>query len=126
VDNDEARRLLHAERERLRELLGDSAEDVIDQLDAERSAGDADAAREIIDRELERSELRQLYAELKEVDAALARVDEGTYGISEVSGKPIPDERLRAKPTATRTVEEQELADNLGRAYNASNPDLNR
>jgi DnaK suppressor protein len=126
VDNDEARRLLHAERERLRELLGDSAEDVIDQLDAERSAGDADAAREIIDRELERSELRQLYAELKEVDAALARVDEGTYGISEVSGKPIPDERLRAKPTATRTVEEQELADNLGRAHDASNPDLNR
>jgi DnaK suppressor protein len=57
---------------------------------------------------------------------ALARVDEGTYGISEVSGKPIPDERLRAKPTATRTVEEQELADNLGRAHDASNPDLNR
>ena len=39
-------------------------------------------------------------------------------------GEPIPDERLRAQPTATRTVEEQEAADKLGRASNASNPDL--
>ena len=65
-----------------------------------------------------------MHAELQEVDAALARVDEGTYGLSEVSGEPIPDERLRAQPTATRTVEEQEAADKLGRASNASNPDL--
>lgn len=126
MDDDEARRLLHAERERLTALLHDTADDVADQQDTDRDAGDADAAKEVVDREMERSELRQVYAQLQEVDAALARVDEGTYGVSEISGEPIPDERLRARPTATRTVDEQETADNLGRASDVSNPDLTR
>lgn len=125
MDDEEARRLLHAERERLLALLHDTADDVADQQDtAAQEAGDADAAKEVVDREMERSELRQVHAQLQEVDAALARVDEGTYGVSEVSGEPIPDERLRARPTATRTVEEQEAADNLGRVNQVSNPDL--
>jgi DnaK suppressor protein len=125
VDDDEARRLLHAERERLTALLRDAAEDVAEQQDtAAQDAGDADAAKDVVDRELERSELRQVHDQLQQVDAALARVDAGTYGVSEVSGEPIPDERLRAVPTATRTVEEQELADNMGRAGEVSNPDL--
>lgn len=126
MDADEARRLLHAERDRLTALLGEGADDIADQLDSDQGAGDADAAKQIIDREMERSELRQLYAERQKVDEALERVEAGTYGLSEVSGEPIPDERLRAQPTATRTVEEQELADNLGRASDVSNPDLNR
>lgn len=126
MDADEARRLLHAERDRLTALLGEGADDIADQLDSDQGAGGADAAKQIIDREMERSELRQLYAERQKVDEALERVDAGTYGLSEVSGEPIPDERLRAQPTATRTVEEQELADNLGRASDVSNPDLNR
>jgi RNA polymerase-binding transcription factor DksA len=37
---------------------------------------------------------------------ALTRIEEGTYGISSVSGKPIPIERLRAIPTATKLVDE--------------------
>ena len=32
----------------------------------------------------------------------------GTYGVSVESGEPIPDERLQARPTAERTVEEDE------------------
>lgn len=125
MDDDEARRLLQAERERLTALLRDNAEDVAEQQDAAaRQAGDADAAKDIVDRELERSELREVHAQLQAVDAALARVDAGTYGVSEVSGKPIPDERLRAVPAATRTVEEQEQADALGRVSKVSNPDL--
>ncbi len=127
MDDDEARRLLHAERDRLTALLHDSARDVAEQQDAaDRDAGGADAAKDVVDRELERSELRQVHVHLQEVDAALARVDEGTYGLSEVSGEPIPDERLRAVPTATRTVDEQELADNRGRASVPDNPDLER
>jgi RNA polymerase-binding transcription factor DksA len=126
VDDDEARRLLHAERDRLTALLHDSADDVADQQDTDRDAGDADAAKDVVDREMERSELRQLHAQLREVDDALARVDEGTYGVSEVSGEPIPDERLRARPASTRTVEEQEAVDNQGRASVPDNPDLQR
>ncbi|MBC8140404.1 MAG: hypothetical protein H7Y38_03070 [Armatimonadetes bacterium] len=45
---------------------------------------------------------------LRQIDAALVRLDGGTYGLSEVSGKPIPAERLDALPYATMTVEESE------------------
>jgi RNA polymerase-binding transcription factor len=39
------------------------------------------------------------------VERAEARLAAGTYGLE--SGKPIPDERLEAVPTAERTVEEE-------------------
>ncbi|WP_237049337.1 hypothetical protein [Lentibacillus amyloliquefaciens] len=45
---------------------------------------------------------------LDEIEAALERVENGTYGISEKSGKPIPEERLEAEPTARNRVEEEE------------------
>lgn len=44
--------------------------------------------------------------ELAQFDKALARIDAGTYGYSEVSGKPIPLERLEALPWATTLVGE--------------------
>jgi DnaK suppressor protein len=44
---------------------------------------------------------------LAKIDAALRRMEEGTYGLSEVSGKPIPIERLEAVPYATTLVEER-------------------
>jgi len=37
--------------------------------------------------------------------AALGRVADGTYGVCEVCGRPIPDARLEARPAATRCVE---------------------
>ncbi|HZO88124.1 MAG TPA: TraR/DksA C4-type zinc finger protein [Chthonomonadaceae bacterium] len=48
---------------------------------------------------------------LRRIDIALARIEEGTYGICEVTGKPIPVERLRALPWATMTVEAAERTD---------------
>ncbi len=45
---------------------------------------------------------------LAEVERALGRLDAGTYGFSEVSGKRIPDDRLEAMPEATGTVAEQQ------------------
>jgi DnaK suppressor protein len=39
---------------------------------------------------------------LEGVEAALGRLDEGTYGVCAFCGSPIPDERLAASPTATR------------------------
>jgi RNA polymerase-binding transcription factor DksA len=44
--------------------------------------------------------------ELVRVEKALARIAAGTYGISEVSGQPIPRKRLEAEPTATTLVTE--------------------
>jgi DnaK suppressor protein len=48
-----------------------------------------------------RSGLRQ---RLAEVDAALARIADGTYGICAVCGEPIPSARLEARPTTDRCI----------------------
>ena len=45
-------------------------------------------------------------ATLAEIDKALLRIEEGTYGVSEVSGKAIPMERLEAVPYAVTLVDE--------------------
>jgi RNA polymerase-binding protein DksA len=45
--------------------------------------------------------------ELRDVEAALKRMRSGSYGICEDTGEPIPFERLRAQPTARRTVTAQ-------------------
>jgi DnaK suppressor protein len=45
---------------------------------------------------------------LKKIDAALERIENGTYGYSVISGDEIGLQRLMARPLATMTVEEQE------------------
>ncbi len=45
---------------------------------------------------------------LADIDRALAKIREGTYGLSDASGKPIPKARLEATPEAIRTVEEEQ------------------
>jgi DnaK suppressor protein len=56
----------------------------------------------------ERSQLdavtQQARAHLVAIDAALARLAEGTYGIYEVCKQPVPAERLQARPTAPNCV----------------------
>lgn len=49
-----------------------------------------------------------LQERIKEVDAALLRLKQGEYGYCADTGEPIPVERLRANPLATRTVEAQQ------------------
>ena len=44
-----------------------------------------------------------------EIDRALAKIDDGTYGFSDVSGQPIPRDRMQAYPQAVRTVAEEVL-----------------
>jgi RNA polymerase-binding transcription factor DksA len=50
---------------------------------------------------------------VEEIDAALDRMKKGEYGYSQVSGLPIPKERLKALPWATELVTER--AGGLGR-----------
>lgn len=64
----------------------------------------ADVARSIVESEQQQALLESLRANLDEVDAALARIDDGTYGIDEVTGEPIDAERLEAFPTARTNV----------------------
>jgi DnaK suppressor protein len=46
---------------------------------------------------------------LERVDRALQKITEGTYGLSESSGEPIPRERLEAVPEALYTLREEEV-----------------
>ncbi len=66
-----------------------------------------DSAFQVLSKEEFLFERNQVSERLTEIDNALKRIDQGTYGISEVSGKPIPVERLRAMPTATTLVGER-------------------
>jgi RNA polymerase-binding transcription factor DksA len=119
VDENEARQLLLTERERLTALLRDQEVAVGEQQDFDPDP--ADVAKDIVDRQVDRSALEGVRQELAEVEAALQRLDDGTYGFSDVSGQPIPDERLRAVPHARRLVEEQQLVDNQARAGDPNN-----
>ena len=67
------------------------------QFDDEGGEGDTMVVQRDLDRVLS-SQSRQTIAE---IDAALERIRTGTYGYSEVSGTPIPRERLEAIPETT-------------------------
>jgi RNA polymerase-binding transcription factor DksA len=73
------------------------------QFDDESGEGDSLAVERERDLALS-AQARQMVAD---IDAALARIKDGTYGYSVVSGRPIPKERLRAIPWATELVEEK-------------------
>ena len=76
----------------------------------ESGVGDLeDEASLIYEREAEIDENVRDRRELAQVKRALERIEQGTYGLSEVSGKPIPIERLEALPHATTLVDERPL-----------------
>jgi DnaK suppressor protein len=50
---------------------------------------------------------QQLKEQLQEIDDALTKMENGTFGLSEKSGKPIPLVRLEAQPTARNLVGEE-------------------
>jgi DnaK suppressor protein len=53
-------------------------------------------------------------ARLTQVERALKKIEEGSYGISDVSGDPIPKERLDAIPEAINTLSEQHASERSG------------
>ncbi|HEX3540936.1 MAG TPA: TraR/DksA C4-type zinc finger protein [Acidimicrobiales bacterium] len=67
----------------------------------------ADAGTEVFDREEVLSVRQSVEAELDDIDRALAKVDDGTYGKCEICGKDIGAERLEAFPAARLCVEDQ-------------------
>jgi DnaK suppressor protein len=53
-------------------------------------------------------------ARLAQVERALKKIEEGSYGLSDVSGHPIPRERLDAIPEAINTLSEQQAGEGRG------------
>jgi len=71
------------------------------QFDEESGEGDTLA----VERERDLALSARAREQVEEIDRALAKLDEGTYGICEVSGDPIPRARLQAIPQARERVE---------------------
>lgn len=108
---DKQRQALLAERRRYTEHA-ERYEAEAEQLVSEREPGDVQFDEESGEGDsiaVERERALQISArereEIAEIDAALTRIDNGTYGICVVSGKPIPKERLEAIPHASMRVE---------------------
>lgn len=115
MDPTEARTLLLEEQARLQTIRSSLSQDPVDgagQREAleELSLADqhpADAATETFEREKDRSILDNIEAQLRDVEDALRRIDDGTYGTCERCGRDIGEERLRARPEARFCVEDQ-------------------
>jgi DnaK suppressor protein len=107
----DARTRLQAEQARLREVQAaagrihtavsnSDGEDLLpDSLPAER-------ATETIEREIDESVAMHAAEELSEVEAALGRLEDGTYGTCELCGKPIAEGRLEILPATRYCVED--------------------
>ena len=77
---------------------------------ADRASSETDRAIELRARDRQ----RKLIAK---IDAALARLEDGTYGYCEETGEPISLKRLEARPIATLSVEAQERHERRERIY---------
>src|SRR6202051_489268 len=82
----------------------------------------ADAGSDAYDRDFALSLLSQEQDALYEIEEAVKRVDAGTYGICEMSGKPIPHARLEAIPFARFTVECQTQIEKQKKAMRLRQP----
>ena len=85
-----------------RDTLGQLQEDSLHLPDAaDRASSESDKALELRTRDRQRKLISK-------IDAALRRIEDGSYGFCEVTGEPIGLRRLEARPTATLSLEAQE------------------
>ena len=113
IDEQAARQKLDEERNKLQSMVAELQSETRqegDGPDGEPTLYDqnrAGSGNETIEREKDLSILESLETELAEVEAALHRLDEGTYGVDEVTGARIDPARLDARPEARTNVDTQ-------------------
>jgi RNA polymerase-binding transcription factor DksA len=119
MDSDPARGRLEEERVRLTQLRDDFVDQGLTSESENDSLGElssvdqhqADVGTETFQREADLSLLEQVQSELADVEHALRRLDDGTYGTCEACGKPIEDGRLEALPAARFCLDDQARAE---------------
>ena len=117
IDTDHFRELLLEERKRvvaaIQNLHDDHPGTISDETgeDAVYDNHLADTATETYDRELDYTLEENSQHVLAEIDAALKRIEDGTYGICTNRGEQIPLERLEARPYATLCIDCQRERD---------------
>jgi RNA polymerase-binding protein DksA len=103
---DEFREILDQERAELQARLQTLERRLARDDHFNESEDLGDSANQVLSKEEFLYERDRTIDRLRSVDQALVRIEEGSYGISSVSGEPIPIDRLRAMPTATKLVGE--------------------
>jgi DnaK suppressor protein len=113
-DEAAARERLEREKARVHDVIAGLKAEGLDQSEADQTGElthydqhPADQASETFEREKDIAILEGLEGELAEIEAALQRLDDGTYGVDEDTGEPIDPERLEAYPVARRNVPER-------------------
>jgi DnaK suppressor protein len=111
MNEERARTLLRAERTRVEQLLRETTAAGADDRTAANDEGDfTDPAQPLTAKETDDAIAVGLEERLSAIDRAEKRLEQGTFGLSIRSGKPIPDARLEADPAAELTVEEAQEA----------------
>jgi DnaK suppressor protein len=105
MDADRARELLAGERERIERALARRRHE--DDGEPADDYDPANLASDLYQDELDEGLEEDLREQLAAVERAEQRLAAGTYGLSIVSGQPIPHERLEALPTAELTADEE-------------------
>ncbi len=113
IDVDRFRTMLQEERERVagalayleKETPGSMEDETGDLVSGSADQHMADNATETYDRELDYTLEENDQTVLAEIDAALERTDQGTYGVCTRCGKPISEERLEAMPWAALCID---------------------
>lgn len=108
MDPDRAGQLLAREREQIEQAIAELDQKSPEELAEQHEPGDG-GSEDLYQKEFDAGLAEDLAAQLAALERAEARLAAGTFGLSAESGKPIPDERLEALPTAELTVEEQQL-----------------
>jgi len=118
MERREATKLLAEERSRLEQLRASIEAEAAALsergMTGELSSADqhpADTATETFEREKDLSILDRIDAQLADVARAEKRLAAGTYGTCEACGRPIDEDRLRARPAARFCLDDQHLAE---------------
>lgn len=119
MDPDAARGRLDEERDRLAQLRDGFVADGLTSESEDDSLGElssvdqhqADVGTETFNRERDLSILERVQAELTDVEHALRRLDDGTYGTCEACGRLIDENRLEAMPAARFCLADQTTAE---------------
>jgi RNA polymerase-binding transcription factor DksA len=119
-------KLLHLRDSLLDSMMGVSRDTLRSRAEGSEASAfgmhQADAGSDAYDRDFALSLLSQEQDALYEIEEALKRVDAGTYGVCEMSGKPIPHARLEAIPFARFTVECQTQIEKQKKALRVRQP----
>ena len=85
---------------------GEAEEAEINDQSASQAREYEDDAQKLAMLEVDGAAVRRNMQRLTQVERALQKIEDGTYGLSDTSGEPIPRERLEAMPEAIHTVSE--------------------